>query len=309
MGKLADINFSTFYCCVNIAEGIKPRVIENSQDAGVAPSAIACRPTRSLVGILRPALAAAAFLVVGTSSLAATSSGFTQKQAQQGASIYSQHCAQCHGAQLQGGAAPALSGSGWHASIGNRFNTSAKLLDYVSNNMPVNDPGGLSEEEYKSAVAFILARNGYDNTKPASKKLDQVSLTPVPSSPDTGQANLEIQNIGNASRTVAGKLPEPGRVNVSDQMMQGAANDKANWLLHGREYTNQRYSPLDQINSQNVGSLVPVALMQTGLVGSFEATPIVVNGVMYLTTPTVDRKLKALAMDAASGKVIWETSY
>ena len=52
-----------------------------------------------------------------------------------------------------------------------------------------------------------------------------------------------------------------------------------------------------------------MALTQTGLVGSFESTPIVVNGVMYLTTPTVDKKLKVLAMDAATGEVMWETSY
>lgn len=266
-------------------------------------------PIHGHVRVLRLALAAAVVLLTDSAALAATSSGFTEKQAKQGVSVYSQQCAQCHGGQLQGGAAPALSGNSWHASIENRFNTASKLLDYVSNNMPVNNPGSLSEERYKDVVAFILSRNGYDSTKTASKKLDQVSLTPVPESAKSNQANLEIQNIGNADRTVTGKLPEPGQVMISDQMMRGAGTDNANWLLHGRVYTNQRYSPLDQINSQNVGSLVPVALTQTGLVGSFEATPIVVNGVMYLTTPTVEHKTKVVAMNAASGEVIWETSY
>lgn len=266
-------------------------------------------PAQARIPLLRLSLATVAALAASSPAQAGTTSGFTAKQAQQGAGIYSQQCAQCHGGHLQGAAAPALSGSSWHASIENRFNTSAKLLDYVSNNMPVNNPGGLSDEQYRDVVAFILTRNGYDNTKTASKKLDQVTLTPVPSSAGGEQANLEIQNIGNANRTVTGKLPEPSQVKVSDQMMLDAAKDPANWLLHGRDYTNQRYSPLDQINSQNVESLVPVALTQTGLVGSFEATPIVVNGVMYLTTPTVDHKIKVLAMDAASGEVLWETSY
>jgi alcohol dehydrogenase (cytochrome c) len=259
----------------------------------------------------RAVLALAAVLGAGHSLADDTGSGFTQQQAKLGTSVYGQHCAQCHGDHLQGGAAPALSGNKFDNSIENRFSTAGKLLEYVSRNMPVSNPGALSKEQYQDVVALILAQNGYkmadQQTDPAS--LDQVKLTPVPKSEQANGTQLEIQNIGSADRTVKGALPDVGRVNITDQMMHAAASDNANWLLHGRDYTNQRYSPLDQINQNNINSLVPVALTQTGLIGSFEATPIVVNGVMYLTTPTVDRKIKVLAMDAASGEVIWETSY
>ena len=50
-------------------------------------------------------------------------------------------------------------------------------------------------------------------------------------------------------------------------------------------------------------------IAQTGMTASFETTPIVVNGVMYITTPTVDNKMKMMALDATNGRAIWETTY
>ena len=79
--------------------------------------------------------------------------------------------------------------------------------------------------------------------------------------------------------------------------------------LHGRTYDNQRYSPLKQITAENVRSLTPVALVQTGMTASFETTPIVVNGVMYLTTPVVDHKMKIIAVNAVTGERLWEVTY
>ena len=61
--------------------------------------------------------------------------------------------------------------------------------------------------------------------------------------------------------------------------------------------------------ADNVRSLTPVALVQTGMTASFETTPIVVNGVMYLTTPVVDHKMKVLAVNAVTGERLWEVTY
>ncbi len=74
-----------------------------------------------------------------------------------------------------------------------------------------------------------------------------------------------------------------------------------NWLLHGRTYDNQRFSPLTQISDANVKTLVPVAIIQTGIANSFEVTPIIVNGVMYVATPGDHVQ----AYDAASGEPLW----
>ena len=56
-------------------------------------------------------------------------------------------------------------------------------------------------------------------------------------------------------------------------------------------------------------SLSPVALVQTGMTASFETTPIVVNGVMYLTTPVVNRKMMIIAVNAATGERLWDVTY
>lgn len=111
------------------------------------------------------------------------------------------------------------------------------------------------------------------------------------------------------SQDVHGAVPSDMNVDVSNSEMKGAAKSGKNWLLHGRTYSNQRYSPLGQIDAKNVKNLKPVAIIQTAMPASFETTPIVVNGVMYATTPVVDGKMKIMAYNAATGDPIWETSY
>ena len=73
------------------------------------------------------------------------------------------------------------------------------------------------------------------------------------------------------------------------------------WPSFGRDHTNQRFSPLTQINDKTVGKLVPKWIYQTGKKGSFQTQPLVIDGVMYLTVPGND----VVALDAASGEVKW----
>ena len=78
---------------------------------------------------------------------------------------------------------------------------------------------------------------------------------------------------------------------------------QANWTTYGGNDWNQRYSTLTQINAVNVRSLVPRMVFQTGIsrLGSFENTPIVVDNMMYVTTPYNT----AMAYDLATGKQVW----
>ena len=125
----------------------------------------------------------------------------------------------------------------------------------------------------------------------------------------TGPNTDEIVRPAPPVRTVYSQLPAGANVNVTNPMMVDAASDESNWLLHGRTYDNQRYSPLRQITSDNVKSLSPVALVQTGMTASFETTPIVVNGVMYITTPVVNKRMLIMAVNAATGERLWEVTY
>jgi PQQ-dependent dehydrogenase (methanol/ethanol family) len=73
-----------------------------------------------------------------------------------------------------------------------------------------------------------------------------------------------------------------------------------NWSANNLDIANSRYAPLDQINSKNVGMLAVRWMYHTRGSGS---TPIVVDGVMYIT-----RQEGTAALDAATGHLIWESS-
>lgn len=73
------------------------------------------------------------------------------------------------------------------------------------------------------------------------------------------------------------------------------------WPSFGRDYTNQRMSPLTQINTENVKKLSLAWQFKTGISASFQATPIVTNGVMYIALPYNH----VAALDARTGKELW----
>ena len=84
-------------------------------------------------------------------------------------------------------------------------------------------------------------------------------------------------------------------------LLLDAVNNSKDWLMYGHDYTNDRYSGLDQINTSTVASLVPRWIFQTGIVASFETTPVVYNGVMYITTAYNH----LFALNARTGKLLW----
>jgi quinohemoprotein ethanol dehydrogenase len=89
---------------------------------------------------------------------------------------------------------------------------------------------------------------------------------------------------------------------VDDARLRAAGRDSGNWLSHGRTYDEQRFSPLDQINESNVHELGLLWSFDTGTSRGLEATPIVVDGVLYTTgTWSV-----VYAIDARTGRLIWK---
>ena len=66
----------------------------------------------------------------------------------------------CHGAQLEGGAGPALVGPDFAASIAGDRLSLGDVFGMVAYQMPYDSPGSLSHAEYEDIVAFLLARNG-----------------------------------------------------------------------------------------------------------------------------------------------------
>jgi len=86
---------------------------------------------------------------------------YTADQASAGAAVYAQACGACHGAQLEGVAAPALKGSVFGEMAAAQGLTVDALLDVIANTMPQSDPGSLKPEDYSAVTAYILQQNGY----------------------------------------------------------------------------------------------------------------------------------------------------
>jgi quinohemoprotein ethanol dehydrogenase len=83
-----------------------------------------------------------------------------------------------------------------------------------------------------------------------------------------------------------------------------SAEDNLDWRYHGNSLSNQRFQDVDQINPSNVAKLKPAWIFHTGISDpnmSMEMTPIVVNGVMYVTSGDDD----VFALNAANGRQIW----
>lgn len=89
---------------------------------------------------------------------------------------------------------------------------------------------------------------------------------------------------------------------ITADMLLDAGEDSANWITHGRTYSEQRFSPLDAINAQNVGDLGLAWFADMDTSRGQEATPLVIDGKMYLTTAWS----KVKAFDATTGEPLWD---
>ena len=85
---------------------------------------------------------------------------------------------------------------------------------------------------------------------------------------------------------------------------QANANNQ-DWQSFGRDYTSQRFSPARQINTKNVKDLAQAWVYKSGVVGSFQTTPIVQNGIMYLSLPFNH----VVALDAKTGSELWRYNH
>ncbi|MFZ3217136.1 MAG: PQQ-dependent dehydrogenase, methanol/ethanol family [Candidatus Acidiferrales bacterium] len=88
---------------------------------------------------------------------------------------------------------------------------------------------------------------------------------------------------------------------VDEARILRADEEPGNWMVHGRSYSEQRFSPLKQINDKNIGQVGLTWFYDLDTRRGQEATPIVVDGVMYFTTAWS----KVFALNAATGAPLW----
>jgi alcohol dehydrogenase (cytochrome c) len=92
---------------------------------------------------------------------------------------------------------------------------------------------------------------------------------------------------------------------VTYDRLVNALKEQQNWLTYWGDYSGQRYRSLKQVNKDNVKDLRVEWMYQTGSFGAFQAVPLVVDGVMYLTGGDGH----AFALDARTGRQLWRTRY
>ena len=286
---------------------------------GLAPAlALAARvgATPVMAGVLAVALALAGPLA-GQEAVR-----LVPEQVEAGRGVYERACAECHRADLSGDfEAPELAGRNFLAAW--RGAPLGELLAVVRD-MPPEEPGTLSETQYLAVTAFLLSANGAAADQGAlagGRAIDEViagaggadatdqagppatqATDPPAAEAVTAAADRPYVPTGELERatgltTVEGAIgPLPP---VTDAMLRDP--DPSDWLMYRRTYDAWGYSPLDQIRRENVADL-ELAWVWAMADGTNQPTPLVLDGIMFLTNP--GNIIQAL--DAATGDLLWE---
>ena len=220
---------------------------------------------------------------------------FTSAQAAAGEEAYQQHCALCHGADLRGlEQAPVLRGDRFDQTWRGQ---SLSVFTFHLRRMPpegATEPGSVSHETRLDILAFLLASNGLSPGK-----------AEMPSSMDDLHGLYIPKLPGVETDPDAPVVPSPAQVAllknlpaVTDAMLQHPSDE--DWLHWGGTASFHNFSPLNDINGNNVEILKPVWRTQLRN-GRGNPAPLVHQGVMFLQT-FPDR---VLALDASNGDVLW----
>ena len=208
-------------------------------------------------------------------------------------------------------------GQGFIAKWGRR--TVADLLGYTSNLMPAGAPASLGMAEYLAITAYVLQANGAvagaqelraDTAGEVGLAAHgdkwaevRAGLAQTPGA-TTWESWQGAGSIAGAAQRAHGFVNREVKdfVPVSEAMLGNPPAE--DWLSWRRTEDGQGYSPLDQVRRDNVGDL-KLAWVLTMREGSNQGTPLVHDGVMYLTSP--GNVLQAV--DAATGELIWEYAH
>lgn len=243
---------------------------------------------------------------------------YSDAQAANGKQSYDKYCAECHHVTLKGtGHGPELAGPNFLAKWGEK--TAAELFNEISTRMPAAAPHSLPEAMYVDITAHVLRVNGAaagdqelhtDSAVVIGSAILGSKWDPAAAKAAHGSAATKWETwhgagsiAGAAERAAGFTNREVGNyVPVTDEMLRNPP--PGDWLNWRRTSNGQGYSPLQQINRQNVKTL-KLAWALTMSEGSNQVTPLVHDGVMYLTHPGNVIQ----AVDAATGDLIWEFAY
>jgi alcohol dehydrogenase (cytochrome c) len=232
---------------------------------------------------------------------------FTAAQAKHGQDVFAVQCSSCHGANADGGpGGPPLKGGAFRM----RFQPQAGdgLFTFIHEKMPPGAGGTLSPSDTADLVAHVLTLNGGKPGKTAlpsdAKALAPLSLEaslpefkmtglPIPQAPQGVPPDHFTTEVEKQRAELLAKARP-----VTDEMLRNPAD--GDWINARRTYDAHGFSPLTQINRENVAKL------EMGWVWELPAsknqiTPLVHDGLMFVAS---NGHLQAL--NAATGDLLWE---
>jgi alcohol dehydrogenase (cytochrome c) len=179
-----------------------------------------------------------------------------------GAAIFREHCVRCHGDNGTGGAAPPL------------------------------DHPGLSHGDSDFAK-YVITRDGIPHT----------AMAPVPmSAMERWQLVGYLRTLQSAAASPSTERLPPINIQVTGEQIRNSGSSPDEWLTYSGSLNGWRYTPLAEINRENVSRLRVRWIRQFPTSGiKSESTPIVVGGEIFITEPPCE----VVALDANSGNVRW----
>jgi len=201
-----------------------------------------------------------------------------------GESLYDNHCSDCHSLNLRGSAhGSSLKGKEFIAKWEKDGLNS--LFEYTKENMPPGKVGSLDNTDLLEIHNYILASNQI----PANDGFVSFSDPSTIDQPEDRVSNFKNKRLNNFK-------------NISLQDVNYPPD--SDWLSWRRTTDGKGYSPLKIINTKNIKN-IKLSWSLTMNEGSNQITPIVSQGIMFLTNP--GNIIQAL--DAKNGELIWEYKY
>ena len=115
------------------------------------------------------------------------------------------------------------------------------------------------------------------------------------------ETNSVLRVVALCAAPLAGLCLTAQGLPVTYERLLHADREPGNWLMYSNTYNSWRYSRLAQIDTSNVGRLKVKWLYQMRTREKVETTPLVVDGIMYVTRP----ENEIIALDAETGRALW----
>jgi len=199
---------------------------------------------------------------------------------------FEQLCSACHGADGQGGER----GPGFIAALA--FRTDAELATLIREGLPARGMPGFSVPPAQMPAIVAHIRRLQSRAGP---ELQRVKVDTIEGRPLEGlalnQSSVDLQLLSADKRI---------HLLRRDGERYRAVTSQADWPTYHGQLGGNRYSPLDQISTHNVSRLAPAWTFSIPDTSRLQVTPVVVDGVMYVTAAN-----ECYALDAGNGRRLW----